>query len=215
VGRAPWQAPAWAGYVTSYVRAKLREAVIGYEEAVVAFATDGVFCRGADLPVAQGNGLGQWKVHKGYSGLVLGAGLYRLDDGLEPRLSERARKSAEHIKEGQRGGGLNWPGVLRGLNAHGYAVVYDNVFVSPLLAVLMPNAFGPHRGRFMRRKRVLAPWADAKVKRLYHYLSIKDWGRDWCDSTILDGRMEESSPFESGWTVASLELLLQSEDSVS
>jgi len=71
VGRAPWQAPAWAGYVTSYVRAKLREAVIGYEEAVVAFATDGVFCRGADLPVAQGNGLGQWKVHKGYSGLVL------------------------------------------------------------------------------------------------------------------------------------------------
>lgn len=209
IGRAPWQAPAWAGYVTSYARAKLRETVIGYEQDVVAFATDGVFLRGgAYLPVGLGDELGRWKLERGYSGLVLGAGLYHLEN---PSIVVKGKPK---VKEGERGGRLPWKQVLHGLNVNGYATVYDTVFVSPLLAILMPGAFGKYRGRFMRRKRVLAPWADPRVKRYYHYLGIRDWGRDSCDSDILDGWLDESWPFEGDWSVSALEDLLERADQI-
>lgn len=206
VGKAPWQAPAWAGYVTSYTRAKLREAVIGYEQDIVAFATDGVFLRGGNiLPVALGDKLGHWKRETGYSGLVLGAGMYNLSNERETRT-------------GTRGGSLPWTKILRQLNRKGYAEVHDTVFVSPLISILMPYAFGPHRARWIKRKRVIAPWANEKVKRYYQYLSIKRWDREWCDSSILDGWLEESAPFDSEWlggiSVAHQDELLETLDTV-
>jgi len=210
VGRAPWQAPAWAGYVTAFVRAKLREAVIGCEQNVIAFATDGVFVRGgAHLPVALGEDLGLWKLERGYSGLVLGAGLYHLEN--PSILDARGRPK---VKEGERGGRLPWKKVMEGLNRDGFASVYDTVFVSPLLAILMPDAFGSHRGKFMKRRRVIAPWTDPRAKRYYHYLGIEDWSRDSCDSDILDGWLEESWPFEGDWSISALEALMESPDRI-
>lgn len=189
VGRAPWHSQAWAGYVTSFARARLREAVIGYEKEVIAFATDGISVSGRiSLPVAEGESLGQWKRETGWDALVLGSGLYRLRRGNE-------------IRTGTRGGSrIDWDDVLNQLNRQSFAVVRDTVFITPMLAILMPHAFGEHRGKWLTRERTLAPWMDKKAKRSYQWMGIGDWGRDSADSTILDGWNEDSQPFEADWS---------------
>ena len=107
---------------------------------------------------------------------------------------------------------------MKDLNRHGYADVRDTVFVSPLLAILMPKAYGPYRGRWMQRRRILAPWTDPKTKRHYQYLAIERWDRDSCDSSILDGWMDESEPFDGDWLaglpLTAQEHLLEIEDTI-
>jgi hypothetical protein len=201
VGKAPFQAPDWAGFVTSYTRAKLREAVIGHEHDVVGFATDGVFVRGGvRLGVQRGPGLGEWKEEPGWHGWVFGSGLYHLERRTEAGgAAGPGLRAAVDVREGVRGGGFDWPKAVAQVNRNGYATVTDSFFVTPLLAILMPNHFGPHRGRWVQRTRRLAPWRDSKAKRAYHWQDIRDWNLESAGSTIPAGWDEESTPFDADW----------------
>lgn len=197
VGKAPYQSFAWAGYVTSWVRARLRQAIYGYERDVIAFATDGVFLRGKPrFDVRLGEDLGQWKREDGWTGWILGSGVYRFE-----RTVKVPGGYGREVRDGKRGGpALNWPDVLKQLDEKGHAIIRDEVFVSPLLAILMPKAFGPHRGRWMKRERAIAPWLAHTAKRHYEYDGITSWAIDACNSSILDGWPNEmSEPFDHEW----------------
>lgn len=80
---------AWAGYITSAIRAKLYNAAMQHPESVISFATDAILSLTEhDLPV--GEGLGEW-THDVYTGLtVVQAGVYWTRDG-EGHWSEKYR----------------------------------------------------------------------------------------------------------------------------
>lgn len=60
VGRAQWHDQAMAGLVTSFVRARLADAIWGDPTAVIALATDAIFAR-RPLHLFCGGGLGDWR----------------------------------------------------------------------------------------------------------------------------------------------------------
>lgn len=187
-----WHSRVWAGYVTSWVRAKLRLAVYGHEHDVIGFATDGLIVRGtASLDLPHGLGLGQWKSEKHYSGWVLGSGIYRLEN------------PGGSVRHGERGGPMDWKDVLGQLKKQSYAIVKDTRFVSPMLSLLQPEVLGPYRCKFHEFERRLAPWWDPKAKRHYQFQAIMDWDRDWADSEMVNGWPgEDSEPFEPRWLKA-------------
>lgn len=67
----------WAGYITSGIRARLYEAGMTNPEAVIGFATDGIFSTAPlDIPVSESKVLGAWDLQL-FSGLTLAmAGVY-------------------------------------------------------------------------------------------------------------------------------------------
>lgn len=80
-GTAYYQCRAWAGWITSFIRRLLLEAVTGRESAVVCFAQDAIHLSGLDAQVPEsllGAGLGQYKRDQYAEGLYLSPGIYKL-----------------------------------------------------------------------------------------------------------------------------------------
>src|SRR6185503_3199134 len=78
-GNAFFQCRAWAGWITSYIRRMLMDAVTGIEDHVICFAQDAIHVEGdAPVKVPIGEGLGQWKQSDYASGLYLAPGIYDL-----------------------------------------------------------------------------------------------------------------------------------------
>lgn len=189
VGNARFHSRAWAGYVTSWVRAKMREAVYGAEHRVIALATDGLVLDGRErLPLTEGKELGQWEREEWDRALVLGSGIYELKRHLE---------DGDAVKRGERGGTLDFEKAMKQLNEHDFVRNQFTAFVTPTLAILMPNHFGPWRGKFMPQERIIAPWTDPHAKRIYEWADeTLDWSFRACDSKPRLGVMEESTPYQ-------------------
>jgi hypothetical protein len=182
-GRAPFFSMEWAGFVTAAVRKKLWEAVRFMPDTVVSLATDGVILMGVkprDFVGKIGENLGEWKASGPYAGYVLGSGIYRLE-------------GPDGVRMGVRGGSMDWSDIPDQLNRQGYAIVRDKVFVSPLLAILHPNVFGPYRGRWMVRERIICPWRPGS-KRIY-YIHGADWRIDYRDSLPVVRAGDISEPY--------------------
>lgn len=76
-GAAFYQCRAWAGWITSYIRRLMLDAVTGIEDRVISFNQDAVHLQGVDaVGVDIGAGLGQWKRKQYEQGLYLAPGLY-------------------------------------------------------------------------------------------------------------------------------------------
>lgn len=76
----PYHQLMWGGYITSHTRAKLYAAAMQDEEAVVMFATDGIFAT-RDLDLEDGNRLGQWEIAHHDWLTVVQSGVYWHSDG--------------------------------------------------------------------------------------------------------------------------------------
>lgn len=77
VGEATFHNSAWAGWITSYVRAMLTRACEGKEHAVICFMQDAIHSlEPLDVPVS--NRFGEWKQSEWDSGLYLASGVYAL-----------------------------------------------------------------------------------------------------------------------------------------
>lgn len=190
VGNNRFHSREWAGYVTSYVRAKLRESVYGVEERVVALATDGIVFDGKQLlSLTEGVELGQWERDTWDEGIVLGSGIYEL---------RRQMEYGTERKRGERGGRLDFDEAMRQLNEHDFVRNKFTAFVTPTLAILMPNHYGPWKGRFMPQERIIAPWNDPHAKRIYEWADpLRDWTFSACNSKPQFGFPGvESTPYE-------------------
>lgn len=86
-GTAYYQSRAWAGWITSFIRRLLLEAVTGIEASVVCFAQDAIHLSGLPANIHEdclGDGLGQYKLSQHAQGLYLSPGIYELRDQCEP-----------------------------------------------------------------------------------------------------------------------------------
>ncbi|MGW1743874.1 hypothetical protein ACWCPQ_34335 [Nocardia sp. NPDC001965] len=70
-----WHQLRWAGYITSYTRAVVYDAMMQAPDRMIAVETDGIFSEvPLDLPI--GRGLGQWKVEEFDALMYLQSGVY-------------------------------------------------------------------------------------------------------------------------------------------
>src|SRR5450759_411035 len=161
VGRNPYFSLSWAGYITATTRAKLARA--GYEagsEHILGFATDALFSD-RKLNVRCTENCGDWEASSYVSGTFFQSGIYRLtaSDGT---ISDRYRGSPlrrgidDIVSQLER-----YPGR--------YPRVKIARFISNLLAINAPNAYGKHRNKFVQV--VYEIKIDAPYKRHYDGLS--------------------------------------------
>lgn len=172
VGRADFKNFTWAGWITSYTRARLREAVIGHEKNIVAFSTDGIYSL-KPLPLKASTRLGGWDYSEYDRGTILMSGVYLLE--------------GEKNKTGERGYAAfsDWLDILQQLNENMHrkikgAAVEVSLFVGFNMADNFPEEYGPHYLTFVKKVKTLNPYN--LTKRKYLCRSIKDWTKDHCDS---------------------------------
>jgi hypothetical protein len=157
VSRNRYFSIAWAGYVTSSTRAKLVEAGCAHDrEHVLGFATDAIFTTvPLQLPIS--TALGDWEESSFSSATFFQSGVYRL------------RRTDGTSVDRYRGSPLR-----RGIDdiisqlhtsPNDYSVVKIGRFISHLLALKAPQAYGPYRLQFINSAHRLI--FDAPYKRFY------------------------------------------------
>lgn len=163
VGNNPFFSLAWAGYITSTTRAKLARA--GYEggsQHVIGFATDALFTDTKLGRLDLSDDLGSWEQSNFKEATFFQSGVYRLvsEDG---HISDRyrgspLRKGIDDIVQQLQDRPYNNPAVK---------VVR---FISNMLAIKAPKAYGALRLKFVQVKQELQ--LDAPYKR--HYLDFTE-----------------------------------------
>lgn len=92
----PYHQLEWAGYITSYTRAKLFRAALKKPSSVIAFETDALFTmEPLDLPI--GSGLGEWKVTEYRSLTYVQSGIYSGERADGERVNKVRGFSAEWL----------------------------------------------------------------------------------------------------------------------
>lgn len=188
VGRADFLNFTWAGWITSYTRAKMREAVIGNEKHIIAFSTDGIYSL-KPLPLKPSDKLGGWDVSEFSRGTILMSGVYLLEGEGKPKTGERGygalsdwqgileqiseRKVKGHFKDCLQGKQCN-------CRPQGSASVTVRLFVGFNMADNFPEEYGPDYLKFTEREKILNP--QNLTKRKYHVKQIKDWTKNNCGS---------------------------------
>lgn len=173
VGRADFKNFTWAGWITSHTRARLRESVVGIEDSIIAFSTDGIYSlKPIKLKLSQD--LGGWEKAEFNQGTILMSGVYLLEGEGKPKTGERGYKALS-----------DWNGILDQLNANRKkkekgASVMVRLFVGFNMADNFPDEYGKHYLEFIEKEKVLNPYA--LTKRKYDVRSIQDWTDDYCDS---------------------------------
>jgi len=153
VGTARYHSLAWAGYATSWVRAKMLKAMLARPEAVISVLTDGLITS-APLPVKLSEGLGGWGKQEYSSALVLAPGIYRLGPGKETGSLRRWRGFT--VKS------FPFTRVVREVQKTGSAVIPMPLFVSHKMGILAPATYGKDRLTFIREDRKLSPLQSHK-----------------------------------------------------
>jgi hypothetical protein len=161
VGRNPYFSLSWAGYITASTRAKLARAA--YEAGsshILGFATDALFSD-RKLPIPISPHLGDWEESSYQFGTFFQSGVYRLvsHDG-----SVQDRYRGSPLRRGI-------DDVIKQLQQHPsrYPRVKIARFISNLLAIKAPEAYGPHRNKFVQV--VYEIKIDAPYKRHYDGLT--------------------------------------------
>ena len=159
VGSSPYFSLSWAGYITSATRAKLARA--GYEggsQNIIGFATDALFTT-TPLNVSVSDNLGDWESSYFASGTFFQSGVYRLQTN-DGQIIDRYRGSPLRA-------GID--DIIKQLKEHPYSYPIVKVarFISHMLAIKAPKAYGHLRLQFVRVDHHLA--LDAPYKRHYQF----------------------------------------------
>jgi hypothetical protein len=202
LGKAPYRNLCWAGYTTSYTRARLLEASHKNPKNIIAFATDGIISTALIKGLKFSKELGDWSADTWKKAAVLMPGIYFLEND-------------EDVKTGIRGfKNLVWLEVLRDMNSKhckapgcilkaSHSHTNQKIFVSHKLATMQPEAFGKDYLGFVDFDRAIQP--KNLDKRIYHFSQIKDWERDHCDSEIRSYISKECSAPIKGFSDQSWE----------
>lgn len=157
VGNNPFFSLTWAGYITSTTRAKLARA--GYEagsQHVIGFATDAIFTDKRSI-LKLTEGLGDWEESSYATATFFQSGIYRLTDS-NGRVDDRYRGSP--LRRGI-------DNIIEQLKANptSYPKVRIVRFISRMLAIKAPKAYGPLALKFVQVQQTLQ--IDAPYKRFY------------------------------------------------
>jgi DNA polymerase type B, organellar and viral len=93
IKKPPFFQIEYAGFITSYTRAKLLRDIIPQLDSVISFATDAVFSH-AELPMAKSKALGGWGKEKHDGMVAIAPGVYTLIDGEEQKSWTRGYPNA-------------------------------------------------------------------------------------------------------------------------
>lgn len=170
-GSAHFQCRAWAGWITSYVRRLLLEAVTGLEDRVVSFNQDAVYMAGVDAKVELGSGLGQWKTASFAEGFHVAPGLYDLRNDLD--VTVKSAKRGVNL-------GLDWARIETDLSDRQCTELERSFYVGWQLAQANPGAYGDKYLSEVQESLSIIP---ARL-RARNYRSGFDWGSEHSDSTI-------------------------------
>jgi len=185
VGRADFKNFVWAGWITSHTRAKLRAAIIGKENHIIAFATDGIYSL-QNLPqLKQSSALGKWDYSEYEKATVLMSGVYLLE-------------GKQGIKTGSRGFSdlCAWSEILNQLNQRKKAEILITLFVGFNMAYNFQLEYGDSYLKFVERTKELNP--RNLTKRKYLISQIKDWKTDYCESEPIKKLAGISKPINTG-----------------
>jgi hypothetical protein len=174
VGRADFKNFCYAGLITSGTRAKIRDACIGREDSIIAFATDGIYSQ-KPLNLKHSERLGQWECKQYKRGSVIQSGIYLMET-MEGKVKTKQRGYADPIA---------WGSLLDELNKTGELEIEIKIFVGFLLAFNFKNDFGADYLKFVSRKKVIKP-NNKNGKRRYQISQIKNWKTDWCASRPIE-----------------------------
>lgn len=157
VGNNPYFSLSWAGYITSTTRAKL--ARVAYENGshhILGFATDAIFSD-CQLRCPISDSIGDWEELSYASAIFFQSGIYRLvrADG-----SEEDRYRGSPLRRGI-------DDIIDQLTRYPnrYPKVRIGRFISHMLAIKAPKAYGKYRTKFVQV--VMEIKIDAPYKRHY------------------------------------------------
>lgn len=170
-GAAHFQCRSWAGWLTSFVRRLLLDAVTGIEDQVICFAQDAIHLHQATverLPI--GDGLGEWKRAHYASGLYVAPGIYDLYD------------QGESVKTAIRGGnlGLDFARLAGELSRKHATSLERTFFVGWQLARQVPVKYQTAYLQEVRERLDLVP----SNLRARNYSAQFDWTKEYRDSEI-------------------------------
>lgn len=117
VGEATYHSSAWAGWITSYVRAMLTRACEGNEANVICFMQDAIHTLEPLPAVSLSNSFGDWKASEWDSGVYLSSGVYALQ---KPGLTKFATRGFQVV---DFEGAIKELTATRGMNANREFVV--------------------------------------------------------------------------------------------
>lgn len=113
-----FQSYIYAGMITALVRAKMLDAAMRNPHNVIGFATDCIFSR-VDLQLPFSDDLGGWEVEKGFNGLFIQPGVYKVEhEGRPTTYHNRGFLSSE----------FDWDLIERGWDDY---MEYGNLDVEP------------------------------------------------------------------------------------
>jgi hypothetical protein len=126
----------YAGLITASTRAKLLNAVRGYENEIIFFATDGILSKKKLPNVLINQKLGGWDFERYISAYVVQSGVYQLID----------HDGVKHYAE--RGFRADFPKLLRDVKNTGKHVLKSSVFIGNKWFSKNKNAFAGSRCKF-------------------------------------------------------------------
>lgn len=162
----------WAGWITSYTRATLLNAVNGHTSSIVAFATDAVYSTEPLPDLVVGEELGQFKSKEWKSGIFIQSGVYRLV-GESTKDAYRGFHSEKGLEP-----------IFNQLEENPYRnpSIRQVRFVTHLEAIKFPKALGPHRLKFIQIEKEIAPYRPTKriiPDDFFKYFRLED--EAWAD----------------------------------
>ena len=176
VGNCIFQNYAYAGFITSYTRAKLLEAAYsGNQKDIIGFATDSIIST-ADLKLPISKQLGDWSKEIYDKGTFIMPGLYYLS-GRKTKLATRGYGRIDNINE-----------VIKSLSIRRKAETTVNIFVGYKLAKKQYKALGTKYLQIIQHKKEIQPYS---LKKRHYEKRRIDWSHGVIHSRPLtgDGRM--------------------------
>lgn len=147
----------WAGFVTAGCRAKLMNAAMQNPDAIISFATDGLFSsEPLTLNCPKEKILGEWeyKVHEGMTMVM--PGVYWLHDAKSPGSEARGEYNTQHFSRGYDKEQMEDFGIIHDAWRKGLAIIeLEHERMITLGNAIMSDGFWQLRGLFTRSKREL------------------------------------------------------------
>lgn len=172
----------YAGFITSFTRAKMLEAVKGYERSIICFLTDAIHTIDT-LPILESDALGSWKRSEYERAQYLDSGIYRLYDA-----------QGNVVKEKSKGfRSFDFEKALQDLQAERQYTGLAEFFIGHNLHTFLPMHFQRYLSLQVEPK-TTNPFEQRT--RYFETLGI-DLTETWCDSKIVDTYSRESAPYQN------------------